>query len=394
MMFLSMQLAYKNLVGAGLRTWLNVSVLSFAFVVIVFYNGMIDGWNQQARKDTIAWEYGFGHLLNPDYDSYDPFTLQDGHGILTHPATKKLIPLLIRQGTLYPAGRMVPVMLKGIDPDQETLKIPTRLFKGEDAKIPGLIGKRMAASLKLKKGDQVLLRWRDKNGTFDAANITIIGVFSNNVPTVDSGQVWIPIQKLWEMTDLKGHATLFVVKKEFQGGDIQSIGDIGGWKFKDQNALLKMLDEMIAMKKVGGSIMYILLLALALLAIFDTQVLSVFRRQREIGTYIALGMTRMQVVVLFSMEGAMNSFLATLVGSLYGIPLLIYFAKTGIGVPNQAAADDMGISIAERIFPVYGAGLIITTIALVVVSATIVSFLPAKKIAKMDPVDALKGKIQ
>jgi putative ABC transport system permease protein len=388
MKFLSLQLAYKNLVGAGLRTWLNVSVLSFAFVIIIFYNGMIDGWNQQARKDTITWEYGFGHLLNQNYDPYDPFTLQDGHGILTHRATKELVPLLIQQGTLYPAGRMVPVMLKGIDPDQEILKIPSRLFKGRDEKIPALIGKRMAASLKLKKGDQVLLRWRDRNGTFDAGNITIINVFNNNVPTVDSGQIWIPIQKLWEMTDLKDHATLFIAKKEYQDSDIP------GWQFKDQNALLKMLDEMIAMKKVGGSIMYILLLALALLAIFDTQVLSVFRRQREIGTYIALGMTRLQVVGLFSMEGTMNSFLATLLGSLYGIPLLAYFSKTGIGVPNQDAADDMGISIAERIFPVYGAGLIITTIAVVVISATIVSFLPAKKIAKMDPVDALKGKIQ
>ena len=33
--------------------------------------------------------------------------------------------------------------------------------------------------------------------------------------------------------------------------------------------------------------MYGLLLNIALLAIFDTQVLSIFRRQKEIGTYIA-----------------------------------------------------------------------------------------------------------
>ncbi|MCK5348162.1 MAG: FtsX-like permease family protein, partial [Desulfobacula sp.] len=199
-------------------------------------------------------------------------------------------------------------------------------------------------------------------------------------------QIWIPIEKLWEMTGLSGHATLFIATNDYVHVPIP------GWHFKDHDTLLAVLDNMIAMKKVGGSIIYFLLLALALLAIFDTQVLSVFRRQREIGTYIALGMTRLQVVALFSMEGAMNSLLATLVGSLYGIPLLFYFAKTGIGMP--ATADDMGISIAERIFPVYGAGLILGTIALVVISATIVSFLPAKRIAKMDPADALKGKIQ
>ena len=54
----------------------------------------------------------------------------------------------------------------------------------------------------------------------------------------------------------------------------------------------------------------------------------------------------------------------------------------------------MGIIMAERIFPVYGAALILGTILIVVISATIVSFLPARKIARMNPVEALKGKIQ
>ena len=146
------------------------------------------------------------------------------------------------------------------------------------------------------------------------------------------------------------------------------------------------------MKKVSGSIMYLLLLAIALLAIFDTQVLSVFRRQKEIGTYIALGMTRSQVVGLFTVEGSMYSLLAMLVGSILGIPLFAYLAKTGIAFP--AASQDMGIALADRIYPVFGVQLVLTTILLVVIAATIVSFLPARKISKMNPVLALKGKLQ
>ena len=103
-------------------------------------------------------------------------------------------------------------------------------------------------------------------------------------------------------------------------------------------------------------------------------------------------MTRWQVVWLFTIEGSMYSILATILGSIYGVPLFVYLAKKGIGMP--VASQDMGIAVAERIFPVYGIGLILSTIVLVVVSATLVSFLPARKIAKMDPVDALKGKLQ
>jgi ABC-type lipoprotein release transport system permease subunit len=385
-MKLSLQLAYKNLIGAGLRTWLNVAVLSFAFVIIIFFNGLMDGWNQQAKQDTVAWEYGSGQLLNNDYDPFNPFSLQDSHAEFPSEIKTGLTPILIQQGTIYPEGRMVAVLLKGIRPDQKILKIPTEAFKNSTAKIPAVIGKRMAESAKLKIGDEVLLRWRDKNGTFDASNITIIDVFDTTVATVDAGQIWMPIGILWDMTGLQNHATTAIADSNYKNIPIE------GWKFESQEEMLQNLDDIISMKKYSSAILYLLLLAIALLAIFDTQVLSIFRRQKEIGTYIALGMTRLQVVKLFTVEGSMYSFLAMVVGSVYGIPLFIYLNKTGIGMPQ--ATQDMGISLAERIFPVFGIQLIFGTILLVTISATIVSYLPAKKIAKMDPVAALKGKLQ
>jgi putative ABC transport system permease protein len=384
-MKLAFQLAYRNLIGAGLRTWLNVGVLSFAFVLIILYNGILEGWNQQARTDTIAWEYGQGQLRSGEYDPYDPFTVLDGHGVLPESKQEGLIPILLRQGTIYPGGRMLSVILKGIDVDQTILNIPTAQLKTSNANIPVILGKRMAESAHLKEGDEVLMRWRDKNGTYDASTITVAGIFDCNVPTVDGGQIWMGIDKLWEITQLQGSATLFVASTD------EPLSE-EGWEYLSQENLLQDLADMIEMKKYSSSIMYGLLLLIALLAIFDTQVLSIFRRQKEIGTYIALGMTRAKVVVLFTIEGTMYSILATIVGSLYGIPLFMYLTKTGMGMPE--ASQDMGFAVAERIYPMYSVGLVLSTVLLVVISATIVSFLPARKIAKMDPVDALKGKMQ
>lgn len=385
-MKLAFQLAYKNLIGAGLRTWLNVSVLAFSFIIIIFYNGLIDGWNQQAKHDSIAWEFGEGQLLHADYDPFDPFTILDGHGVLESEQLKNLTPILFRQASIYPEGRMLSVSLKGIDANQTMLELPTASLKNSTANIPAIIGKNMADAANLKSGDNILLRWRDKGGTFDATQITIVEVFETTVPSVDGGQIWIPIKKLWEMTGLENHATLYVANKKFQPAKISD------WKYQSQETLLSDINEIISMKKVSGSIMYILLLAIALLAIFDTQVLSVFRRQKEIGTYISLGMTRPQVVGLFTVEGSMYSLFAMVVGSIIGVPLFYYLAETGIGMPT--ASQDMGVPLSDRIFPVFGIQLILGTILLVVISATIVSFLPARKIAKMNPVLALKGKLQ
>ena len=244
----------------------------------------------------------------------------------------------------------------------------------------------MAETTKLKKGDEVLLRWRDKNGTCDAASITVAEVFKTDLTSVDNGQLWIDIERLWEMTDLKDHATLFVANEDYEAQNIE------GWTFKSQENLLQTITKIIASKRASSNGIYFLLLGNALLAIFDTQVLSVFRRQREIGTYVALGMTRQQVVGLFTVEGSMYSLFAMFLGVLIGIPLLFYMQETGMAIP--AASQDMGVAVAERIFPVFGLQLVLSTILLVVISATIVSFLPARKIAKMNPVDALKGKLQ
>ena len=386
-MRLALKLAYRNLVGAGLRTWLNVGVLTFTFLMILFFNGIIDGWNQQAKQDSIAWEYGHGELLNPNYDPFDPFSIQDGHGILKSAQMDKLTPVLIRQAAVFPQGRMVSVSLKGIPPDQHILKLPTATLN-DTAAIPAMLGKRMADALNVKAGDKLLLRWRDKNGTFDAGEITIAHIFRSDVPTVDNGMVWMPLKKLEDMTGLQGQTTYFIASEGFDPTNSD------GWNWKSQAVLLQDITDIIAMKKVSGSFLYLMLLAIALIAIFDTQVLSVFRRQREIGTYIAMGMTRMQVVGIFTAEGSMYSLLAMVVGCIVGLPLFTWLAHVGIGFPTAATAQGMGVAMAERIFPVFGPQLVIATVLLVTGSATIVSFLPARKIAKMDPVEALKGKLQ
>ncbi len=386
----ALKLAFRNLFGAGLRTWLNVSVLSFAFVVMVFYNSFLDGWHKQAYRDNKEWEIGNGQLWHPLYDQYDNYCLQNSHAPVSDElhkfiSAKQITPILITQATIYPQGRMQNVLLKGIEPGQNIIKLPSRSLDTAGNIFPALIGKRMAFAAKLKKGDMVLLRWRDNNGTFDAREIHIVDVFSSNVSSIDNGNIWMPLPLLQQMTGYHNEATLFVVNESYTRGNIDS------WLFKDTHFLLREIDAIIQSKKGGSALVYGLLLIIALLAIFDTQVLSIFRRQKEIGTYIALGMTRWSVIWIFTIEGSTHSILAILLGSLYGIPLFGYLYRFGIPMPKSM--DSYGVTMGDKIFPAFSIGLILSTVLLVIISATIVSYLPARKISKLNPIAALKGKI-
>ncbi|NMC37192.1 MAG: ABC transporter permease [Bacteroidales bacterium] len=388
---LAFNLALRNLLGAGLRTWLNVIVLSFSFVIIIWTKGLLQGWDRQAKSDMIKWEIAAGQYWHHLYDPYDPLSLTDSHGrvpdeLASRIENSSIVPVLITQGTIYPEGRMLPVIIRGIPPEQQLLQIPANKLISESA-LPAIIGSSMAESTKLTEGDYVTLRWRDRNGTFDAAEITITGIFETNVPTVDVGQVWLPLEKLREMMLLPGEATVLVTAEDMSG-----IAAIDNWIYKNQDTLLADIENIIKAKGSMSIIIWGILLLMAMLAIFDTQVLSIFRRQKEIGTYVALGMTRGQVVKLFTTEGAMHSVLAAIVGAVYGIPLLTIQAIRGIKIPLESS--DFGIAMAEKLYPVYSLGLILGTIITVLVVTTIVSYWPSRKIARLNPTDALRGRIQ
>jgi len=387
------KLAFRNLAGAGLRTWLNALVLSLCYFMIIWHKGLLDGWDRFAKTEKIEWEIGGGQCWHSRYDPFDPFTLADGHGPVPAELASRIeagraAAVLIAQGTFYPKGRMQSVLLKGIDPDQSVLKIPSEALKSGDGTVPALVGARMAETTGLSEGDAVTMRWRNRHGAYDAAELTIARVFKTYALSVDAGQIWIPLDSLRRMAEMPGEATLIVLAK---GSDLP--GPIPGWDIKDTAFLLSDIDQLIRSKSIGGSVLYITLMGLAMLAIFDTQVLSIFRRQREIGTQMALGMTRGQVIRLFTLEGALHSILAAAVAAVYGIPILAVIAARGFGVP-QSTDSNYGIIVAEKIFPAYSAGLVLGTVILIFLATAIVSYIPARKIAGMKPTEAIRGKIQ
>jgi ABC-type lipoprotein release transport system permease subunit len=386
------KLAFRNMLGAGAKTWLNAVVLSMAFVAIIWGQGLYIGMDAEVSRAMIEAEYGGGQYWVEGYDPFDPFTIQDAHRPLTGPLRAlgekgQATPFLIVQGTIYPGGRIVPVLLKGIDPGQKLLSIPSSVLKAADNELPALIGARMSATSGLKKGDTVTVRWRDAKGTFDAKDLLIVEVMRTTVQSIDNGQIWLSLQILQEMASMPSEATIVVTEKNYS-----LAVPIPGWTFKNLDYLLADIKSVVQAKTIGSSILYSILLFLAMLAIFNTQLLSIWRRRKEIGTMMALGFSRGKVIRLFTFEGALNGVLAALVGAVYGIPLLAYTATHGLGLPADQI-DSFGIAISEKLYPTYSGALVIGTTILVFSITTIVSFMPTRKIAKLKPTDALRGKL-
>lgn len=388
---LVLRLAIRNLIGAGLKAWLNGFVLSISFLAIITTQALLKGMYEQTAESMIAAQLGGGQYWQSDYDPYDPLSFQDAHSEIPEDLEKliekdRATAILVIQGTIYPEGRIRPVVIKGIDPEQRVLNLPTQVLSQDSDLIPVLIGHRMSEATGLEQGDYFTLQWRDANGTFDARDAIVSLVMKTSVQSIDVGQVWVPLERLQHLAEMPNQATLVVLDKDFT-----DTSQLDSWSFKNQEYLLRDVTEMVRSKSMGSLIIYVLLLCLALLAIFDTQIFSIFRRKKEIGTLMALGMTRGRVIRLFTLEGAMQAALGALIGAAYGIPLLSLFADRGWTLLETT--DSYGFALGEKLYPVFTVGIVMGTTMLVFIATTIVSYLPTRQISKLEPTEALRGRM-
>ena len=386
------KIAIKNLLGAKLRTWLNVFVTSISFFMIIFMSGLYDGMREHAKQVSIDTEIAGGAYWHPKYDPSDPMTFEDAHSILPK-GIKKLVDdklamsILVSQASIYPSGRMMPVIMNGIDPNQKIINLPTESLNNQDeSMIPVLIGKGMANYAKLNVGDSFMIRWLDANRTYDADEGVVVHIMETENFKVDMGHIWIPLIKAQDMLAMENEATYVTFEKQ-----LPLLNDHGNWVYRNVNYLIRDIEAMIKADEPNARVMYGILLSLAAMGIFNAQVLSIFRRRKEIGTLMALGMTRSRVVGLFTIEGGLNAFLASILALILFGPILWYFAVYGIPLPLDYS--DMGLIIAKRLIPVYTMGLLISTTAIISIIVLIVSYIPSRRISKIKPTDALRGKI-
>jgi len=389
------KIAIKNLLGARLRTWLNVFVTALSFFIIILFSAMYDGMREHAKQVTIDTEVAGGAYWHPEYDPMDPMTFEDAHSIIPRDLQllvdqEKAVPVLVSQASIYPNGRIMPVIMKGITPEQSIVNMPTQMLVGhEEVTIPVLIGRGMAKDANLEVGDAFTIRWLDANRTYDADEGTVVHIMDTENFKLDMSHIWVPLKKAQTMLAMEEEAT-YVTYAE----GLSAVKNKDDWIPRDVKYLIRDMEALIKADEPNAAIMYIILLCFAAMGIFNAQVLSIFRRGKEIGTLMALGMTRTKVVGLFTLEGGLNAFLAAIMTVILFGPLLWYFGNNGIWLGVDYSDGAMGIIVEKYLIPVYSIGLVVTTTIVVSIIVLIVSYLPSRRIARMRPTDALRGKVK
>ena len=382
-------IAKKNFFRQGLRAYLNVLVTALSIIALIFMLSLLNGFQAQATRNVVNTDVGGGQYRAPGFDILSPTEWED-HTVrvpetLLRLHNKDKAEVLVVQGELYPNRRLYPVQIRGISMDQSLLKLPLdnlkNFPKNFDDLIPVVVGTKMAKKAHLQKGDTLTLKWRDKSGAVDAKDIIIVDVGDMLNPRIDEGVLWLRLNHLRFMTDRKGEVSWVTVKNY--------VGPILKFEFQPVEVLMADLLALWRQDRLNSKILWAILMTLVCISVFNTQVLNIFKRQKEIGTLMALGMDSKRIVRIFTLEGGLAAILALVFSLLLGLPFFIWFQGVGFDVSHLSEST---LPIRETIYPDYQPMEIIYSLITVFLLIVASSWFPVKKITRLDPTLALRGR--
>lgn len=225
-----------------------------------------------------------------------------------------------------------------------------------------------------------------------ANRFTIVGVLAQEADTMEEGStddcVFLPYSTAarFSFTGTIGSYLLTVVDETKAAQGKQAVESALYKVFEDENAyrvtsMAEMLDAMDSMVNVLiGILAGIAAISLVVggIGIMNIMLVSVTERTREIGVRKALGAKERSIMQQFVMEAAVTSALGGVLGILLGYGLSSVASKV-IALVMEAAVT---------VSPTPGA--VVLAFGISVGIGIVFGYLPAKKAASLNPIDALR----
>ncbi|WP_374372482.1 lipoprotein-releasing ABC transporter permease subunit [Tabrizicola sp.] len=225
----------------------------------------------------------------------------------------------------------------------------------------------------------------------------VVYVFNTGSPDIDRTRAYLPLAEAQAFFNAEGRVDEFQVMVEHPE-EIDSYGPAlmaaGGpeamlWSWKDSSgAFLRALT-------VEDNMMFILMSILVLIAsmnIISGLVMLVKNKGRDIGILRTMGLTEGSVLRVFFLCGAFTGVAGTLLGVALGCLFSIYFTPI-FDFINWLAGGGVWDPTVRPIYHLSAklqAGDVLSAVVLSLVLSFVVTLLPARRAARMNPVEALR----
>ncbi len=298
------------------------------------------------------------------------------------PHVVDLSPIATGSGFAFRGNASKSIALMGVMPEHynRIVKVADKLTAGRFQVGPGeaLIGTELAKDLGAGVGDRV--RVLSSENRADVFRIT--GLFDLGVKDLNRRWVIMPLRSAQSLLDLPGGVThidltvddIFVAEEVALQITSQTGLTAESWMAVNAQLLTAFKNQTMTTRTVR-----LFLVLIVALGIASVLVVSVVQKQREIGILRAMGASPRRIMKVFLIQGGIVGGTGAVLGAALA-SLLVYGASFAL------LQEDGTPLLSGRIELSY----YLTAAAVAVITGLLSAVAPARRAAKMDPVEAIR----
>jgi len=395
-------LALRNLHRQFRRSLTSLLSIGFGVAALLMASGFNEAMFFEFREATIRSQFGHLQVTRPgfhDKGRSDPWAYVMPQDIAVDqsllPVGAEVAPRLLVNGLVSFKEVTLPFMSEGIDPaidmvDDRSLRMVQgrRLAAGDGQQL--VLGQGLASQLEVAVGESVVLLANTPGGQLGAVEAEVVGIFSSFSKEFDDAALFLPISLARSLVQVEGAHAWLVFLEDTGDTDavrvpVRAMLPVAEFEVKPWYELAEfyaraseLFDQQLQMVKG-------IVVAIILLGIGNTMMMSVLERTGEIGTVMALGARRATVLRGFLLEGALLGLLGALLGvaAAFVLGQVLVLAQIEMPPPPSFARSYLA---ALRFTP----GMVLETVGIACVTTTLASLYPAFRASRMVIVDAIR----
>lgn len=292
------------------------------------------------------------------------------------------------------------IIFTAIDPQLEPKVTPKlKVLKGTYLTEPDgmLLGKTMAKALDAKIGREYVLLAANPEGYLNGFPFKVQGIITHEgMGMFLDYMVYIDINTARNLLYLKDEEA-FELAVALKAGVDESNALAGlkkdmataGYRLRIDSwrKNLGIFYGIILGIKIMPRIMLGIILLVVAVGIINTIIVSILERVGEIGTMMALGAKRREILKLFLLEAAILGVFAATAGVVTGLAFILWLGRNGIPVKLEAMEFFCG---GDRFYFIFNWPAVIASFLGTVLLSIITAYFPARMATRLKPVEALR----
>lgn len=399
-----LKLALRNVLRQRMRTALTLAAIALGVASLILSGGFVEDLLIQLREATIHSRLGHVQIYRAgQYASggQRPFafliedTSQIDKAIDKLPGVETAAHRIAFTGLLNNGRGELPMLGEGVEPDAEarigtsvTMLSGHRLSQSDPFGI--VVGEGLAHALKLKVGDSVSLVVSTRDGAMNTLQFNVAGIFRSLSKEYDARAVQIPLSAAAELVDTTGVTAVVVLLDDTARtaaamAALQAALPADRYEVKGWQDLADFYNSTVALYERQFLVLQVIILVMVLLSVANTVNMTLHERMGEFGVMRALGQRASHIFRLAMVETAVLGAAGALLGAVLGVVVALIVSAIGIPMPPPPNSES-GYTAAIRVVP----AVIVSACALGFVGAVVAALFPARKVARVELVDALR----